>query len=263
MKKLVAVLALAVLAGCGGSRSRTPAGPAGDKTLSRNNQLALAAFRDGQTSEAAALYGKALTRATAMDDAAGISDAAYNLALCQTVLGQFDEAGATLADAREAMRRSGRNPADVLLLEATIAQRQDKWEQTLALADEALAASPNDDQRFQIALIQGTVACRQNDLTRARAALAETDKYRTTDGVLLAARERLNGNILWLEGNPAKAAAALDRAASLFQQAGQYHEMALTLARAAKAYQEAGDTQQAEDRRLRAERSLAAQKKTQ
>jgi tetratricopeptide (TPR) repeat protein len=151
----------------------------------------------------------------------------------------------------------------VLLLEATIAQRQDKWEQALALADQALAASPNDSQRFQISLIQGTVACRQNDLARARAALAETDKHSTTNGVLLAARERLNGNILWLEGNPAKAAVAMDRAASLFQQAGQYHEMALTLARASKAYQEAGDTRQAEDRRLRAERSLAAQKKTQ
>ena len=108
-------------------------------------------------------------------------------------------------------------------------------------------------------MLKGTVACDQDDPARARAALAEADQHHVTDAALLAARERLAGNIFLLEGNPAEAAAALDRAAALFQTAKHYRDMALTLQRAGAAYQKAGDTQRAEDRLSRAQRSLAAQ----
>jgi tetratricopeptide (TPR) repeat protein len=127
------------------------------------------------------------------------------------------------------------------------------------LADEVLSESPDENYRFQVALLKGIIACEQNDLARARTALVEADKHNVTNAPLLAARERLAGNILLLERNPAEAAAAFDRAAALFQTAKHYRDMALALQRAGEAYQEAGDRQRAEDRLSRAKRSLAAQ----
>ena len=254
MTKFISILAVTVLAGCG---ARMAAVPPQDKELSRDMRLARAAFDDGEATRAVDLYSRALKRATAMDDAPEIVNAAYNLALCQVILGRLDQAGAALADAWAALRRSGSHPADVLLLEATIAQRQEKWE--LALADQVLAASPAEGHRLQVALLQGAVACRQGDLARAKTAWAEADKYRSASAALLAGKERLAGNIFWQEGKPAEAAAAFDRAAALFRTAQHYRDMALALHGAGQAYQKAGDTQRAQDRLARAERSLAAQ----
>jgi tetratricopeptide (TPR) repeat protein len=257
MRKFIIVLALLTLVGCATSPTSTL--PPEDKELSRTSNLAHAAFEDGATAKAIDLYRKALDRACAMDDAAEIGNAAYNLALCHIILGQLDQASASLAEAKAAFKRSGTNPVDVLLLEAMIAQRQGKLEQALSLADQVLTASPDESDRFQVALLKGAIACRQDDPASARAALAEADRHHIANAALLAARERLTGNIFMLERNPAEAAAAFDRAAALFQKAKHYRDMALVLQLAGEAYQEAGDTQRAEDRLSRAKRSLAAQ----
>ncbi len=257
MRRFFIALTLVMLVGC----ATPPTGPRKDKELSRTSDLARAAFEDGATARAIDLYSKALNRAIAMDDATEIGNAAYNLALCQIILGQLDQASASLAEARAAFQRSGSNPADVLLLEATIAQRQGKLEQALSLADQVLAASPDEDDLFQATLLKGTIACQQNDPARAKAALTEADKHHVANAALLAARERLAGNVFLLEGNPAEAAAAFDQGAALFQKAKHYRDMALTLRRAGEAYREAGDTQRAADRLFRAQRSLAAQGK--
>ncbi len=255
MRRFFIVLTLLTLVGC----ATRPTAPPKDKELSRTSDVARAAFEDGATARAIDLYLEALNRAHAMDDATEIGNAAYNLALCQIILGQLDQASAALAEARAAFTRSGSNPADVLLLEATIAQRQGKLEQALSLADQVLSASPDESHRFQAILLKGTIACEQDDPARARMALAEADKHHVANAALLAARERLAGNIFLREGNPAAAAAALDRAAALFQKAKHYRDMALTLRRAGEAYREAGDTPRAKDRLFRAKRSLAAQ----
>jgi tetratricopeptide (TPR) repeat protein len=255
MRRFVIVLALLAHVGC----ATPPTAPRKDKELSRTSDLARAAFEDGATARAIDLYRKALNRARAMDDATEIGNAAYNLALCHILLGQLDQASALLAEAKAAFQRSGSNPADVLLLEATVAQRQGKLEQALSLADQVLSASPDENDLFQATLLKGTIACQQDDPARARTALAEADKHHIANAALLAAKERLAGNLFLLEGNPAEAAAAFDRAAALFQKAKHYRDMALTLRRAGEAYREAGDTQRAEDRLFRAQRSLAAQ----
>jgi tetratricopeptide (TPR) repeat protein len=257
MRKLFVALTLLTLVSC--STSPTSTVPPKDKELSRTRNLALAAFEDGAISKAIDLYEKALKRARAMDDAMEIGNAAYNLALCHILLGQLDQASVSLAEAKAEFKRSGSNPADVLLLQATVAQRQGRLEQALSLADEVLSESPDEDYRFQVALLKGIIACEQNDPARARASLVEADMYHVTNVSLLAARERLSGNIFLLEENPAEAAAAFDRAAALFQTAKHYRDMALALQRAGEAYREAGDKQNAEDRLYRATRSLAAQ----
>jgi tetratricopeptide (TPR) repeat protein len=257
MRRFFIALILLTLVGCATSPTSTI--PPKDKELSRASNLARTAFEDGATAKAIDLYRKALNRARAMDDATEIGNAAYNLALCHIILGQLDQASTSLAEAKAAFERSGNNPADVLLLEATVAQRQGKLEQALLLADEVLSASPNESHRFQVALLKGAVACQQDDSELARTALVEADQHHVTNAPLLAARERLAGNIFLLERNPAEAAAAFDRAAALFQESKHYRDMALTLRRAGKAYQEAGDTQRAEDRLFRAKRSLDAQ----
>jgi len=255
MRRFFIALTLLTLVGCAAS----PAVPPKDKELSRASDLARAAFEDGAIARAIDLYGKALNRAIAMDDAMEIGNAAYNLALCHIILGQLDRASASLAEAKAAFKRSGSNPADVLLLEATVAQRQGRLEQALSLADQVLSASPDESHRFQVALLKGMVACGQDDPASARTALAEADKHHIANTPLLAARERLAGDIFLLERNPAEGAAAFDRAAALFRKARHYRDMALTLRRAGEAYREAGDTQRAEDRLFRAQRSLAAQ----
>ncbi len=256
MKKLVHVLALVLLTGCASHRATAPRV---DTELARDSSLARAAFDNGAVAKAVDLYGQALKRATAMDDAAAISSAAYNLALCQVILGQLDQASATLADAESALRRSGENPADVWLLEATIAERRGQWEQALALTKQVLSASPEESHRFQAELLQGRVAFQQGDLAQAKAALAETSKHRIGNPTLLAAQDQLAGDIFLREGNPAAASRAFDRAASLFRQGTHYQDMATALYRAGQAYQQAGDTPRAEDRLMRAQRSLAAQ----
>jgi tetratricopeptide (TPR) repeat protein len=255
MRRFVIALTLLTLVGC----ATPPTAPRKDKELSRASDLARAAFEDGATAKAIDLYGKALNRARAMDDATEIGNTAYDLALCHIILGQLDQASVSLVEATAAFQRSGSNPADVLLLEATVAQRQGKSEQALSLADQVLSASSDENDLFQVALLRGTIACQQDDPARARAALAEADQHHIANAALLAARERLAGNIFLLDGNPAEAAAALDRAAALFQKAKHYRDMALTLRRAGEAYREAGDTQRAQDRLFRAQRSLAAQ----
>jgi tetratricopeptide (TPR) repeat protein len=255
MKRFVIALTFLTLAGC----ATPPTAPRKDEELSRTSDLARAAFEDGATARAADLYGQALNRARAMDDATEIGNAAYNLALCRILLRQLDQASAALVEAKAAFQRTGSNPADVLLLEATLAQRQGKLEQALSLVDQVLAASSDEGDLFQATLLKGTIACDQDDPARARTALGEADKHRVTNAALLAARERLAGNIFLLERNPAQAGAAFDRAAALFQKARHYRDMALTLRRAGEAYREAGDTQRAEDRLFRAQRSLAAQ----
>jgi len=255
MRRFFIALILLALVGC----ATSPTSPPKDKELSRTSNLARAAFEDGATARAIDFYRKALNRARAMDDATEIGNAAYNLALCHVVLGQLDQVTALLAEAKAAFKRSGNNPADVLLLEATVAQRQGRLEQALSLADQVLSASPNENDLFQATLLKGTIACDQDDPAHARTALAEADQHHVTDAALRAARERLAGNIFLLERNPAEAAAAFDRAAALFQKAKHYRDMALTLRRAGEAYREAGDAQRAEDRLFRAKRSLAAQ----
>jgi tetratricopeptide (TPR) repeat protein len=257
MRPFFITLMLLTLLGCATSRTSTVSPE--DKELARTSHLARVAFAEGATAKAMDLYRKALNRAYAMDDATEIGTAAYNLAVCQLLLGQLDQANTSLAESRAALERSGSLPADVLLLEATIAQRQGKPEAALSLADRVLSASPDESHRYQVALLEGTIACAQDNPARARTALVEADRYHVNPIPLLAARERLAGNIYLLEGNPVEAAAAFDRAAALFQQAKHYRDMALTLQRAGQAYQEAGDTLLAEDRLFRARRSLAAQ----
>ena len=192
MRRYFIAVTLLTLVGC----ATRPTAPPKDKELSQASNLAQAAFEDGATARAIDLYSKALNRAIAMDDATEIGNAAYNLALCQILLGQLDQASAVLVEAKAAFQRRGNNPADVLLLEATLAQRQGKLEQALSLADQVLSASPDESHRFQAALLKGTIACAQDDPARARAALAEADKHHITHAPLLAARERLAGEHL-------------------------------------------------------------------
>jgi len=259
MRRFFIALTFLMLVGC--TTSPTSTLPPKDKELSRTSNLARAAYEEGATAKAIDLYRKTLNRASAMDDATEIGNAAYNLALCHIILEQLDQASASLAEAKTAFKQSGSIPADVLLLEATVAQRQGKLEQALSLADQVLSALPDENHRFQVVLLKGTIACVQDDPARARTSLVEVDQYHVTNPPLLAARERLAGNIFLLERNPAEAATAFDRAAAWFQEAKHYRDMALALQCAGQAYREAGDAQHAEDRLFRAKRSLDAQGK--
>ncbi|MEJ2560923.1 MAG: hypothetical protein P8186_32830 [Anaerolineae bacterium] len=141
MRRFFIALILLTLVGCATSPNSTM--PPKDKELSRASNLARAAFEDGATTKAIDLYRKALNRALAMDDATEIGNIAYNLALCHILMGQLDQASVSLAEAKAEFKRNGSSPADVLLLEATVALRQGRLEQALSLANEVLSARSN------------------------------------------------------------------------------------------------------------------------
>ena len=118
MRMFFGTLVLLALVGC--ATSPTSTAPSGDKEISRTSNLARIAFEKGSIAKAIDLYEKVLKRARATDNATEIGNTAYNLALCRIILGQYDQASASLAEAQTAFKRSrGSSPADVLLLEAS------------------------------------------------------------------------------------------------------------------------------------------------
>ncbi|MBN2313587.1 MAG: tetratricopeptide repeat protein [Sedimentisphaerales bacterium] len=90
MRKFFIALTFLMLVGC--TTSPTSTLPPKDKELSRTSNLARAAYEEGATAKAIDLYRKTLNRASVIDDATEIGNAAYNLALCHIILEQLDQA---------------------------------------------------------------------------------------------------------------------------------------------------------------------------
>ena len=96
VRLLLAVVFVACLLGGCASATKVDDAPVRDDTLERYNRSARQAFDQGSFEQAAALYRKALDRATMRDDFEAIADARYNLAICLINQGALEEALAVI-----------------------------------------------------------------------------------------------------------------------------------------------------------------------
>ena len=90
------VIGLVTVAGCAGKPEREPETPTEQQSLDRSARLA---FGQGNYAQAATLYEAALQSALTEDAPGAIIDARFNLALCQTYLGDYEAALQQVAQA--------------------------------------------------------------------------------------------------------------------------------------------------------------------
>jgi len=253
-----ALLLAGGLAGCAAPRAARPVDPA----LTLIAHAARQAFDRGAVESAAGQYTRALARARAADDAAEISNNAYNLAVCLLIMGQPDPARPLLQEARAEARRAGRPAVDAALLEVKAARQQGHAAEAARLAA-ALLAEP---------AVQKTPAWRLAALTLQAQLDFDAGRHPTQDLAqirilaldqpdpgLRADVENLMGRAALADQESRRAAQAFDREAHWLQQGGRFREMAQALARAGAAFAAAGQPAPAADRLYRAARSLWAQ----
>ena len=251
--------ATVLLSGC----SSTPAPRPVDPEISRTARSARGAFDSGLVEAASRLYARALRRARQQDDATEIGTNAYNLALCEVILGDYNKARGALAEAKAEFARRGDIPPEVFLLEAKTAYRQGRGAEAEALVQQTLKRFPSlsPDELIQFTVLQGRLAVDRGDKIEARRRLEEIRELMedTSDPALRAEGAGLAGIILLAEDKPGGAAAEFDRQAELLRQAGNYREMAIALGKAGDSYGRSGETCRAGERFFRSARSLFAQ----
>lgn len=250
---IVCVALLAGMSGCGSPYR----GISRDAEFASATTAARLAFAQGQVERATQLYERALARARGMDNPEGISDAAYNLAMCLTEMRQYARARVQLAEAKAEALRAGSGIIDVLLVEAAVARLQGSPNEARALADEVLRRkpAPKDAQRLQVHLLRSEIACDAGDAVAAAAELARVSNATGYSLPLQARLAQVRGRIDLLERNWTAAARGFDREAGLLRQARRYRSMSEALAAAARAYQAAGADGPAADLYYRAARS--------
>lgn len=251
---LAALAAGLALAGCAGTAEREPASISKRETLDRSARLAFAQEQYGQ---AATLYAAVLQAALAEDEAARIIDARFNLALCQTYVGEYDAALAQTEWAEAERRRRGL-PVDpqLQLLAGTIhyrAGRLERAQDTLAALLQASAASPTTRARAHF--VAGLIAADRAALPALRDHLAAVQA-----GPAAASRAdslELQARLLALEGNIDDALRRLDQTADLRRAERDHRGMTRALATAGGLAEHAGRPQAAADYLYRAGRSAA------
>ncbi len=256
----VLICGLLILPGCSSPKVSREYDP----ELSRTASAGRSAFEHGSTEVAARLFIRALARARIMDNSREIANNAYNLAVCEVTLGQYDEARTYLQEAETELTRRGRSLTDVLLMQARVALYQHKGEEARTLTDQVLAqpgVEKNEDYRVQVQLIRARVACDSGDEARANTDLASavTLLKKVSDPMPHAEASELTARIHLMANEPAKAAPFFDQQAEFLRKGGRYREMALALSRAGDSYYKSGNVKLAADRFYRAARSLFAQ----
>jgi tetratricopeptide (TPR) repeat protein len=241
------------LSGCATHRIASSA----DSELTAATTAAQLAFANDRIELALQLYGGALARARALDDAAAIADAAYNLAACLIELGQYSPALVQLDEAEAEAKRAGRPIVDVLLLRATVAHLQIKPTLAMALADQILSQNPppSNTERAQAYLVKAEASCDAGDAAGAENALRGLNAATISSPVLRARLISAIASTRRLEKDWKAAASEFDRAADAARVAHRYPLMGRDLADAGRAYQAGGNHGMAADRFYRSARS--------
>ena len=171
-----------------------------DAEFSATMSAGRAAFDRGLIEQAASLYQQALRRARAMDNAAAIGDAAYNLAACRIRLGQFEQARYLLAEAKSEILSIQGDITDIQLVEAKVARLQGNLEAAVSFTDQILSLhgpTLTSDQHLQIYLLRGQIACDRGDVALALQELRKAEKFAAgaSDSALPAGLYGLAGRI--------------------------------------------------------------------
>ncbi len=242
---------------CGCASAPQTAKPV-DPAINTISSAAHKAFARGQIEAAARQFARALEHARAADSATDIYDQAYNLAACFLLVDQPVMARRLLAESRSEAARLNRDATEALLLDAKAARRLGQSSVALALADQAAAA--NDPAvKLQALIIKALLQSDAGKLQPTELSAIRLLARDVSDAALHAEVENLVGISAQRGRSFGEAAAAFDREAVGWQQAGRFREMAQALARAGGAWQSDGRSADAADRLFRAGRSLAAQ----
>jgi tetratricopeptide (TPR) repeat protein len=247
------LLLTGLTAGCA-----SPRGTPLDAELEMSALTARTAYEQGALDKAAALYRTALARARLTDNGPEIARGAYNLAICLTAAGRYEDARRLLVQARGGFGAAGRELAQSYLVEARICRLEGKGEDAVRLVHSALAAGGGDDCRVQAQLLLAEIALDSGDAAKAQAAFAPARKRlgRINNPRIRADAEGVAAQIALLSQQAATAAGHLDAKAGWLKAAGQYLDAAQTLRGAADAYAGAGRLADAFDRYLRAAHGL-------
>lgn len=247
-----AVLGLLVglgAAGCGTPAPRR-APPQGDTAFTASAEAGVAALGWGDLDQAGKRFADALQRARAMNRDADIAFAAYHAASVAFSSGDFAAAGALLAEAHHAYRATGRDAAELWLLDARVARARSQDDRFDGSARRALAGADHRVRAFARYLLAHQ-ALEAGDAAGARELVegAGTSEWSVPELVEVA-------GMIAESDDPGEAASYYDRAAAAYQDAGRAREMAATLERAGTAHLASGDEDAAVDRYYRAARSF-------
>jgi tetratricopeptide (TPR) repeat protein len=257
-RAVCAVLAAALLCGCGGAdRARVQ-----DEQLLRSLTAARSAYLQGQPELATGLYREALERARERDDQTAIAEISHDLGAAEL---QKGDAGAALATAHAALeemdRRRVHETAPLRLLEAVALSRLGRP----AEAAEAARAVASDDRaepvvRARAVFVEGLVAAQAGDLRTVDQALSQLPVPDPKQPELAADRIELTGWRAFLAGDVGQARRAFLEAADGRRLALDYRGMGRALAAAGDAATRDRDFAAAADLYLRAGRSAMIRK---
>ena len=255
------VIILGYISGCS-SPPTEQRRPEMDEEFERINSAGRLAFDHGQFERALDLYNQALDRAYVLDDLTAIVDSKYNLAVCLTSLGLFDQAIRQVNQAKVELERSRQSiPTDILLLESTILYKVGKLDSAWQLTDLILQEASRLSEAIQAKthFLRGLIAGERGDFPRLRGEIMLLGK--PSSAGLQADREELLGRLAMAEGNWREAVDAFDRTAEFRRADFDYSEMVSALALAAWSCEQVGLLSGASKRYLRAGRSAAQQGK--
>lgn len=257
---------LAVLIGltvsCAAPPQKQTRAPAIESQVTQTFAVASRAYERGDFAQAQMLYRQALKRARAIDHAALAADAAYNLAVSEIALQNYEAAELLLREAGYDAARASTDTIEPLLLRAKLAFLRGRRSEAIALANQVMAsAAAAPGLRQQAMLLRGQIHAESGDLEAARvdlrAVLAPLDSASSAAlaPALAADAKKLEGTIALRKGDSAAAARLFDAEAELQRAALRYREMAQAHARAADAYLTAGNAALAAERYYLAARS--------
>ncbi len=238
-----------------------PRAPAAESQVTQAFAVARRAYEQGDFAQAQALYRQALTRARAIDHAALAADAAYNLAVSEIALQNYDAAEQLLREAGYDAARASTDTIEPLLLRAKVAVLRGRPTEAIALANQVIASGAAPELRHQATLLRGQIHAESGDLAAARADLRAAAPLNASSAAALAPAlaadaKKLEGTIARHNGDSVAAAQLFDAEAELLRAALRYRDMAHALARAADAYLMAGNAAPAAERFFLAARSL-------
>jgi len=250
---LCLVAAMGVLmVGCAGKPERESEAPTERQSLDRSARLA---FVQRNYAQAATLYEAALQSALNEDAPVAIIDARFNLALCQTYLGEHEAAlqQVAQADAERQRRGLGADP-DLRLLAGTIRYRAGQSDEALVLLNQVIKGPAADSStRAKAHFVVGLIAADRSSVAALRQQLAAL----STDPGSGARTDRLElqGRLAGLQGDIDVALLQLDQVAESRRRERDYRGMVRALAEAGGIAERAGRPQLAGGYFLRAGRS--------
>jgi len=256
----LSVLAFSLCAGCAGSGG-PPKTPAVDALVVQVSSLARRAYEQGDYAQAQSLYRRALMRAQAIDNAELAANAAYNLALTEIGLRDYEAAAHLLQQAEFDATRASAGTFDIHLLRAKVAYLRHDTAAAATLANEVLASQAPVALRVQAQILRAQMAAESGDLSAANADLRVIETVASSSALSVSVRAdlaKLHGTIAQDAGNPDAAARFFDSEEQLLQSAQRYRDMGNALARAASAHLAAGRPALAAERFYLAARTLKA-----